>query len=224
MTPFPWSISALDKFVTCPKAYHEIRVVKRIVEPEGEAAAWGNRVHKDIEDDLKGTRPLAPEMAQFRQYVDTIKGRPGTMLVEQNMALNRSLQPVTWFAKDVWVRGKADVVHLNGNTAVGLDHKTGKRKTTRQMALMALLTFYHHPQIERVRTLFCWLKTNEFDKDEFKREEIPSLWQRFVPDLNQYRKAFHTDTWQPRQSGLCHGWCPVKDCEYWRPKRVRDRP
>ena len=35
----------------------------------------------------------------------------------------------------------------------------------------------------------------------------------------QYAQAFKTDTWQPRPSGLCNGWCPVKTCEFWQPKR-----
>jgi hypothetical protein len=41
-----------------------------------------------------------------------------------------------------------------------------------------------------------------------------------VPDLKQYATAFKTDVWQPRQSGLCNGWCPVTECEFWKPKRT----
>jgi hypothetical protein len=45
-----------------------------------------------------------------------------------------------------------------------------------------------------------------------------------MPDIKQYQQAFVQDVWQARQSGLCHGWCPVTTCEYWKPKRMRDRP
>lgn len=221
LKPYPWSFSALDKFVTCPKAFYETRVAKRIIEPEGEAAKWGNLVHDSIEKDLKGEAPLPTELATYKPYVEAIRSRPGTMLVEQKLALNRQLQPVKFFAKDVWVRGKADVVHLHDDTAYGMDHKTGKKKFTRQMMLMALLLFHQFPQIQRVRTAFFWLKTADITKEQFARSEVPTMWGAFVDDLEQYKEAFHTNTWQPRPSGLCHGWCPVTDCEYWKPKRLK---
>jgi hypothetical protein len=224
MTPLPWSHSALEKFSTCPKQYHEVKVIKRIEEPMGEAAAYGNTVHKLMEDALNGTASLPPTHAYLQEYVDAILRRPGVMFVEKQMALNQQLEPVDFFCVDVWVRGKADVITVAGDTAHGVDWKTGKRKATKQMMLMALLIFYHFPEVEHVRTGFCWLKTSEMDKEEFLRREIPALWDLFIPELQQYQQAFATDTWQPRQNGLCAGWCPVTDCEYWRPKRVRTRP
>lgn len=224
MQPLPWSFSTLNRFVTCPRQYHAIHVVKRIKDVEGEAAKWGNAVHSAIEHTLKDEQPLPKEMEQFQDYVDSIRARPGKMLVENQLALNKQLQPTNFFAKDVWVRGKADVIHINGDVATGLDHKTGKRKASSQMVLMALLMFHHYPEVQKIKTAFCWLKTGEIDTDEYTRAEIDTMWQVFVKDLDQYRRAFHSDTWQPRQSGLCAGWCPVTDCEYWKPKRLRDRP
>ena len=53
------------------------------------------------------------------------------------------------------------------------------------------------------------------------RDQIDQLWAPFIGDLKQYMQAFREDIWQPRQSGLCNGWCPVTDCEFWKPKRNR---
>jgi hypothetical protein len=50
---------------------------------------------------------------------------------------------------------------------------------------------------------------------------MDALWSKFVPDLRQYMEAFKTETWQARPSGLCNGWCPVTECEHWKPKKVR---
>jgi hypothetical protein len=51
------------------------------------------------------------------------------------------------------------------------------------------------------------------------RDQIGAVWGEFLPNLKQYAQAFKEDIWQPRQSGLCGGYCPVTDCEFWRPKR-----
>jgi len=48
-TPLPWSPSALDDFVNCPKSYHEKRVLKSVKDVQGEEAIWGVRVHKAFE-------------------------------------------------------------------------------------------------------------------------------------------------------------------------------
>lgn len=235
MDPKPWSFSSLEKFVGCPKQYHEITVLRRVKDEEGAAAGYGNFVHEHGENYLKArgayVLPPNPEnmngfpaLSKYREYFDSILRLPGRMLVENKYALNRDLQPVDFFAPDVWVRGKADVTVIDGDVARGLDHKTGKRKPgSRQMVLMALLIFYHHPEVRTVKTAFFWMKTNEIDTGEYTHADIPAMWNMFVTDLAQYRDAFHGDVWQPRKNGLCHGWCPVHDCEFWQPKRVRTR-
>lgn len=221
MNPLPWSISTLDKFVTCPTQYAAIKVYRTVKEAEGAAAAWGNRVHDAAEANLRDNKPLDPELASYQPYLDEIKRLPGTLLVEQKLALNTQFKPVAFDAKDVWVRGKCDALTIDGALARALDHKTGKRKSeSRQMVLMALLIFHHHPEVMEVRTAFFWLKHAKRDTGVYRRADMPAMWNMFVTDLKQYRDAFATETWQPRQSGLCYGWCPVTTCEFWKPKKA----
>lgn len=235
MQPKPWSISALDKFVNCPKQYAEIKIYKRVTDTEGEGAMYGNYIHEHFEKyllapatyalpvdnpaHLAGLRPPA----YYRDYLDALLRLPGTPYVELEMALDKTLSPCDYFASDVWVRGKCDFFSIHGEIGYGIDHKTGKRKPSRQMVLMALLLFYHFPLVQKVHTKFCWLKTGEQDNECFVRADIPSMWNQYVTDLKQYAMAHHTETWQPRQSGLCHGWCPVTTCEFWQPKRPQRR-
>jgi len=222
MKPLPWSISTLDKFVSCPAQYAEVKVYKRVKEVEGAAARWGNIVHDASEAFLKGEKELEPELRQYLPYLQSLQQLPGEMRVEQKMALDIDLKPVDFNAPDCWVRGKCDVLTIDGAVARGIDHKTGKRKSgSRQMILMALLIFYHYPEVMEIRTAFFWLKTNEKDTGVYRRGDIPAMWNMFVTDLAQYRDAFHTETWQPRQSGLCYGWCPVTTCAFWKPKREK---
>lgn len=220
MTPLPWSYSSLEKFVNCPKQFYHVKVAKDVKDTIGEAAIWGDRVHKAFEAYLrdKGAIPLADEFRIYTDYLDRLLKIRGTMYIEHQLALDAKLRPCDW--DNAWVRGIADVLHIDGATARALDHKTGKTKAeSRQLILMALLVFYHFPEVTRCKTGFMWLKTGEKTIRTYKREDIPDMWGKFLADLQQYKQAFSTDTWQARQSGLCNGWCPVEKCEHWKQRR-----
>jgi hypothetical protein len=223
MKPLPLSHSNLDKFKTCPKQFHEVKVLKRFKDTKGEAAVWGDYVHVEFERYLKakGEAELPENLLQYKSYLDGILSKPGEIIVEAQLAVNTSFAECDFFAPNVFMRGYADVLRILGNKAWILDHKTGKRKAdSRQMKMMALLVFALHPYIEHIRVGFAWLQDGVNDAEEFKRSDWNKLLNEFLPDIVQYRDAFCNDVWQPRQSGLCHGWCPVNDCEFWQPKRV----
>lgn len=227
MKPLPLSYSSLDKFKTCPKQFHEVKVLKRFKDTQGEAALWGDYVHTEFEKYLKakGKVELPENVLQFKPYLDGILSKPGEIVVEAELAINTKMEPCGFFDPDVFLRGYADVLRMLTPKAWILDHKTGKRKpNSKQMKMMALLVFAIYPHIMHIRVGFAWLQDGANDGEEFSREDWPDLLNEFLPDMVQYRNAFRDDVWQPRQSGLCHGWCPVTDCEFWQPKRVRTRP
>ena len=218
MRPYPVSHSSLSRFINCPKQFYELRVVKRVKDEQNEASIWGDRVHKSFEQTLKGEAELPPEMACYQGYLDEIKKVTGKMSVEVKLAIDNNLQPCDFYAANAFLRCIVDVLHVQEERALTMDHKTGKPRPSRQLKLTALILFHHLPQIQICKTGYFWLKTNTRNTEIYTREQIPELWQEFLPDLRQFKQAFETDTWQPRQSGLCNGWCPVHDCEYWKPK------
>lgn len=235
MKVLPWSHSAMNDFETCAKAYFHKRIAKDVVETQGDAAAWGDEAHKFIEYELKrqnGTT-LAPEQLDaiakgklmyfntYMPWIDTLFAmEPDQLLPEQQLAINKELQPCDWMDKRVWCRGIIDVLLIKGDRARAIDWKTGKRKpNSRQLKLFALLIFIHYPQVMKVKTDFIWLATNEIDSEHFTRNQEAELWQEFLPSLAAYNKAFKEETFPPKKSGLCAGWCPVTSCENWRPKR-----
>lgn len=222
MKPQAWSHTALNNFLTCPRQFYHLRVAKDVQDSKNEAALWGDRVHKAFEARLRDGTALPPELGIYEGYCAAIakQAEGKTLLVEQQYAIDRNLQPCDWFSKEVWCRGIVDVLVVNGARAKVLDHKTGKRKPDfRQLKLFALLTFIHHPQVDTVDTAFSWIKERALDSEVFTRDQIPALWQEFLPDLQAYRTAFKTETWTPRESGLCRGWCPVKQCMFYKDKR-----
>lgn len=222
MKPLPWSFSALSDFTNCGKAYYRKRIVKDVVDPPNEAGDWGDYVHKWFEAHLRDGTPLPGNLVQYQEYLDRIKAGSGTMYVECKYAINRQLQPCEFFAPDVWCRAILDVLHIDGPHARVIDHKTGKVKpNSRQLKLSALMVFAHHPEVVEVKTGFVWLKDTVLTKDGFHRDEVDDLWAEFIPDLKAYSTAFKEMRFTPRPSGLCNGWCPVTDCEFWKPKRVK---
>jgi hypothetical protein len=147
-------------------------------------------------------------VAQFRKI-------RGTLSVEQQLTLNAQFEPTEWFAKDAWCRAVIDAMWIEDSTVRAVDWKTGKRKpNSDQLALSALLLFHHYPQVQKVKTMFVWLKTFEKDSETYTRDEMPKLWQRFLPDVQRIEKAFADDVWLPTSSGLCYQHCPVSTCEF----------
>lgn len=236
MKPLPWSHSSLSDFLNCPKAFYHKRIAKDVVDPPNDAGLAGDYVHKAFEAYLKKGTPLPdtyPEHirdwpqgirppAAYVDYLDALQGGSGDLHVECKYAITKEFKPTGFFSEDVWCRGIIDVLHINGERARVLDHKTGKRKQDgRQLKLCALLVLAHHPEVQSVKVGYMWLKDGALDVDEYQRTDEGFMWQEFLPRLIQYKTAFEAEVFVPRPSGLCNGWCPVKGCEFWKPKRSR---
>ena len=228
MKPLPWSHTALEDFNNCPYSFYRKRVLKDIKEERGEAAVWGEQVHKAFElrqgEDKtplpKELKEHEPFMGWLDEYTKAVKGK---VLVENKMALTRELKPCGFFDKGVWHRGVIDWLCLSKKLATVFDYKTGKpHNKHNQLKIFAIDVFYSYPQIETVRTAYHWTQTMKSgDAVVYDRRQLPELWQSITPTLKQYVEAFRNETWQKRQTGLCNGWCPVTDCEFWKPKRAR---
>lgn len=220
MKPAPWSHSRLSAFENCPRQYYETTVAKTVQETKGEATIWGEEVHKHFENRLGEGIPLPPALEMHEDFMQVLDNFPGEKLVEARIALNTKLEPCEFFGSDVWYRGVIDYGKIHENFAHLIDHKTGKSHNKfGQLKLFALHTFAAYPQVDEVRCDYYWTQSKSTSGATYTRDMIPDLWQQFVPSLKQYAEAYITDTWQPRQSGLCAGWCPVTTCEFWRPKR-----
>lgn len=225
MQPKPWSHSSLEDFVNCPRAFYEKRIAKSVPEePPTEQQLWGLYVHKAFEERQRDKKPLPEDLEEHEDYMKHIESKPGRFKVELKVGLTKKLEPCEFFAPDVWHRQIIDYVKIDlaSGTAFIVDYKTGKMKNNfQQLHLNALYVFYLAPQVNLVNCQFYWTQIKEPKKSIVGRDDIPKLWSGLVPNLKQYVEAFKTDTWQPRQSGLCNGWCPVRDCEFWKPKRLR---
>lgn len=220
MKPIPWSHTSLDDFVNCPYAFHEKRVLKTVKEAKSPQMEWGEQVHKHFELRQKDGTPLPSDLSVHEGYMQKLAALPGAAATEARIALNTRLEPCGFFDRDVWFRGVIDYEKVTRDRALVVDYKTGKQhQKYKQLKLFALHTFYKRPEIHAVDVKYYWTQSQQETGETYTREMIPFLWSQFTPDLRQYAEAFRTDTWQPRPSGLCYGWCPVTSCEHWRPHK-----
>jgi PD-(D/E)XK nuclease superfamily len=212
MTTPPWSYSGLTSFETCAKRYYHIKVARDVKDAPGEAALWGSIVHKHLEDRVRDGTQLPSSIAGYESLVAPLLATTGTLLIEQQMAVDIALQPVEWDSPEAWCRGIVDLglITSSGTQAMLLDWKTGKRKPdSDQLMLFAGLAFSHFPKLQQVQTSFIWLKDKKIDKQSFSRSDLPDIWQRFLPRVSRLVRAYVTASFPPKPSGLCAKYCPV---------------
>ena len=213
------SYSALKLYENSPLRYYRQRVLKDVRDKGGEASMYGERIHKLLEERLKGSQDDAQEIASYQPLVENIlkNVEDGELLVEQELALNEELTPTGWWDDDAWMRSKLDVLVLHGERATMLDWKTGKRRPDfNQLELFALQVFAHYPDVTTVTSGFLWLKDFTMDKETYTRSMAPALWASLLERVRRVEKSLATETWPAKPSGLC-GWCPCKPtCKFAR--------
>jgi len=214
---YTWSYSSLDMFKQCPQKYYRLRVKKDVVEPESEAMRYGTEAHKAAEDFIRDGTPVPERFAFMRDPLERLAAKEGEKLCEYKMGLTKNLTPCGFFDKEVWWRGIADLIILQGDKAWVVDYKTGKSSKyadTKQLELMALSIFKHFPQVKKVKSGLLFVIANDFVKADFHQREEHVLWRPWLDDTQRLEKSLELDVWNPRPNFSCRGWCPVKDCAH----------
>jgi len=206
------SFSSIKMFENCPLRYYHQRILKSVVDQGGEASQHGERVHKYIEERLKGTlsEEHISEIVKLEPIIASIElvAQGGTLETEQQLTLNKDLKPTTWFAKDAWMRSILDVCVRRGKKALVCDWKTGKRRPDfTQLELFALQVFAHYPEIEKVETGFIWTQDLAFDRETYRRKDAPAMWAGLLERVRRIEQAAEANVWPAKPSGLCR-FCP----------------
>lgn len=212
---FAWSYSKLKNFESCPKRYYNVDVAKLVKEEESEQLQYGNALHKALAEAVSGKAELPKPFAGFQKLVDKLTANPGEILVEQQLAITEELKPTEWFSKTAWYRGIADVIKIVGPVALVVDYKTGKiLEDGVQLALMAQCVFAHHPEIQKIRTEFWWLKEDAETRADFTREDMVTVWGGLLPRVKMLEDAHTGANFPPKPGYLCRRYCPVESCPH----------
>ena len=217
MSVAPWAFSKIKAFEKCPRQFYHLKVVKDYTEPETEAMLYGTDFHEACELYIRDGKELPGRFEFVRSMLEAIKAKPGEKLCEYELGLTEGLEPCGFKDENVWFRGIADLIVLDGDTAWVIDYKTGRNTRyadTGQLELMALAVFKHFPDVERVRGGLLFAIAKKMIKGSYDREKEPELWAKWLGDFKRMEKAFELDVWNANPSGLCRRHCVVLECPH----------
>lgn len=212
-----WSYSSLTLFQQCPRKYFHLRVLKDVVEPESPAMLYGTQVHEAAELYIRDGAEIPEKFSFIKPVLDTLIETPGIKLCEYKMGLTKDKKPCDFFAEDVWFRGVADLLIINGSTAYVVDYKTGKSAQyadKKQLELMALAVFKHFPSIERVKAGLVFLVAEEFVREQYNVDIQDERWALWDSEIKRIEDAMENDTWNPKQNFTCKKFCLIEHCEH----------
>lgn len=216
-----WSYSSIKAFEQCPKKYFHLKVAKDVKDEPGEAADYGTAVHLAAEEFIRDNKPIPEKFAYMRPIVERLAAIPGDKYPEVKLGIRKDFSPCGFFAKDVWWRGIADLLIINGHKAYCIDYKTGKSARyadTKQLDLLAGAVFSHYPDVAVVKSALAFVVSGEFIPKTHMRVEKSQYLGVFDPQLEALEAAQDNGIWNAKSGPLC-GWCPVESCEHWRPRR-----
>ena len=214
---YTWSYSSISLFQQCPRKYYRMRVVKDIIEPPTPHLDYGKEVHKAAEDYISADVPIPEKYGFIKPHLDALKQLPGEKLCEYEMGLTKDFEPCGFKDPNVWFRGVADLIIKDGDKASIIDYKTGKSSQyadTKQLELLALLTFKHFPEIKNIKAGLVFLVAEDLVKASYKQDQQSVAWERWLPELQRLEKAIETNVWNARPNFTCRKYCHVLDCEH----------
>ena len=213
-----WSYSSIKLFDQCPRKYYHLRVLKDVLsDPPTEAIIYGKQFHEAAELYIKNDTPIPPKFGFIKNALDNLKQLEGEKLCEYEMGLTEKLEPCGFKDPNVWWRGVADLAIINGEEGRCLDYKTGrsaKYADTDQLELMSLAMFKHFPTLKTVKAALFFVISKNFIKDSYNVETQDKLWVKWLAEYNRMERAYETNVWNPRPSGLCKKYCPVLECPH----------
>jgi hypothetical protein len=178
---------------------------------------YGTAFHEACEVYIRDGAELDPRFEFARPMLEALRAKPGIKLCEYELGLTEDLQPCKFKDENVWFRGIADLIILDGETAWVIDYKTGRNTRyadTGQLELMALAVFKHFPQVQKVRGGLLFAIAKKMIKDSYERSQEPKLWAKWLSDFERMKKTFELDVWNPNPSGLCRRHCVVLECPH----------
>ena len=214
---YTWSYSSINLFKQCPHKYYRLRVVKDIVEPPAEHLNYGLEVHKAAEDYIGKGTPIPEKYIFIKEHLDKLNSIKGEKLCEYKMGLTSNLEPCGFFDKDVWWRGVADLIIINGDKAYVIDYKTGKSAKyadTKQLELLSCALFKHFPEVKKVKGGLLFVVANDLVKDHYEVDNEGVYWTKWLEDTQRLEAAIQNDVWNKKPNFSCRSWCSITDCEH----------
>lgn len=218
MTPtkYTWSYSSISTFQQCPQKYYRLRVKRDIVEPPQEHLLYGTAVHTAAEEYVRDGTPIPEKFAFIKKHLDALSNIKGTKYCEYEMGLTKNLDACRFDSKDVWWRGIADLIIINGDKCHLVDYKTSKSSKyadTKQLELLSLAIFKHFPEVKKVKAGLLFLVAEDFVTRDFENDEGKGkAWLYWLDATHSLEACLEKNVWNPRPNFTCKNFCAVTDC------------
>jgi hypothetical protein len=194
----------------CPHQAYRRYIKKDLPFIETGAMQFGNKVHSALELRVGGGKPLPQDMHQWEKFAAPFYALKAK--AEMKLGITAGGHTCDFFAKDVWLRGKADVVVTSGDHAFLADWKTGSaREDPFELEIQGLLLHAKFPQLKSIEGAFVWLKDGRVGQKHnvsHTRDTLTYV-QRIAADLEEDTR---NGEFEKRRGGLCP-YCPCSDCE-----------
>lgn len=215
MKPLVGSYSFVNDYENCPKkAFHKY-VARDVPYEETDAMRWGNHVHEAFEKRITAGKPLPKDLEQYEPMVGYFDGKP--VGGELKVGITKEGKPCTFFADNVWFRGKIDVSYLQPPHGIFFDWKTGKkREDPYELEIQAVLLQARQPTVEVLTGRYIWLQDRVIGKAHNLSDTL-STYKKIVGVMEHVARNGAVNHWPARENPLCP-WCPVASCVY-NPKR-----
>lgn len=214
---YTWSYSSISLFQQCQRKYYRLRIVKDVAEPHAAHLDYGKEVHKAAEDYVCNDKSLDPRYGFIKPALDALKSLPGVKLCEHEMGLTKDFEPCGFRDPEVWFRGIADLLIIDGERAHLVDYKTGKSSQyadRKQLELLALLVFKHFPDVKNIKAGLVFVVAEDLVKAEYDADIQEKAWGKWLPEIQRLEKAMETNVWNAVPNFTCRKFCAVKDCEH----------
>ena len=215
-----WSYSSIKLFETCAKKYEAERITKEVKYTDNESTLYGKALHLAAEEYIRDDKPLPERFSFLEGILSKLKALPGEKFCERKFgvaSVNNELVPCNFFADNVWFRGVADLLIVNGETARVVDYKTNKDAKyadSRQLALLAACVFLEYPQVKVIKGALLFVVCGAMVKQEYTYERRFDIFGELTPLLTRREVAYETQTFNANPNGLCRKHCDVLSCPH----------
>jgi hypothetical protein len=203
----------------CPYQFYERYIKKSIPFVETEAMRYGTKVHEALEHRIAHNKPLHPDFARWEPFAKPFDafhdGGEQAICVELKLGITATGLRCDFFDHaNVWLRGKLDVVVVNGNTAYLADWKTGgsKYEDRFELDVGALMLHAAKPSLEKIAGNYVWLKENRLG-EMYDLSDTRHAWTKVTGIIKRIERDRKTGQFEKRPGPLC-GFCDVKHCEH----------
>jgi len=200
----------------CPYQTFRRYVKKDLPFVETPAMKKGNEIHAAMEYRIGG-KPLPESMRQWEMFVAPLDGKNAR--AELKLGITNEGKPTGFFDKDVWCRGKADVVMIQNNNTFLIDWKSGNSRyeSSFEIEIQAMMLKAANPYLVKIAGCYAWLAENRMGT-VYDLSDFNSTWAKVNNIAEDIQDDMATGEWEKRKGPLC-GYCPCLDCEN-NPKRT----